>query len=245
MGQLGSVSSPAFAGWQWVGSSGEAFAGLYTVPAGPDIIISEVHAYFNTYQGNGAVGYLVIWDGNDANANVALYTSPGFIINNGTLNAGGQQWWSKTGVNLQLAGGSKIWIGGLSSQGIVWSTYDTSPHTYDRAMTLPITGGTTWFNSGRNDTGQGPPGAYVIYSTVVKSGVINTGSSNSPQGGLKPVITKNIVTVGVDDMGCKGGGLKPTGQLINIVANNLGNMGTGLVVTPNVNVPQIKIWRAF
>lgn len=234
MPNLGSSTSPSWAGWDQPGA-GYGFSAQYTTPAF-DIIVTEIHAYFNTINGNGAVGWLCVWDAPSPH-NLLISVRQG-IINNGTQSAGGQQWWSQPVVpGYVLAANSGIFIGGYCNQNLVFSTYDTNPRSSVRSMgTGGPTGGTGW-----NATNQGPVGGYIVYSQLnygsanmgnVDAGLIGTGAI--------PDISSGIVHMG---MRSTGGLVIPGTTVLHPSSVQLGSAGGGLKPTVRVIVPQIRIWR--
>lgn len=236
MGQLGSSSSPAFAGWIQHGVVGYQFASKYTSPAFP-IMVQEVHAYMDA-SGSSAVGEVVVWkDGG---------TFPILInIGIGTMavggnSAGAQAWHSATlAFNaLTIEASTAIWIGGYSKGGIVFSTYDTNPGAW-LGISANGSSGPGPF-SGMSFSNQGPCGAYIIYSQIIR-GSANLGSNG---GGLAAESSTAIVKSGLVDMGTAspGGGLTAVGGFAT--TQRMGDNGGGLApVVTNVKHNLVFIWR--
>lgn len=224
----------SFAGWIEHGA-GWQFACRYQVPSGNDILITRIHCYFDTYQGNGAVGHLVIWS-NGGDYHVLADITQG-IIANGSLSAGGQQWWSQpVSPALKVAKSSSIWIGMWCDQNIVVSTFDTSPQTY--AMNSGSTSHPTGF-LGASNSGQGPLGAYVEYSPLVYGGM----SAGSNPSGLS-VMGRSALSSGVIDAGSSPSGLLlPSTLILSPSTVQLGSNGGGLSVTTTVKRSHIYVWR--
>lgn len=233
MSTLGSGSSPPFAGWDWPGA-GYAFASQYTVPV--DCLVDSVAAYFGCVSGNGGqIGNIVVWDSNTTNV---LISSNNFTPANSAKSAGGQQWYSTSmnGVsvaNRTLHRNQVIWIGGYCSQGLVFSTYDTSPQSW--VVSMPS--GLGAFTPGSNSN-QGPCGSYLTYSPITYSGAVNIGNRG---GGLTGRGT-SFKLGSVDSLGGSGALTINNPIVLGNLTDTMGGSG-GLQATPAVNVPKIRIWR--
>ena len=198
-GTIGSPANPTFSGWIEHGA-GWQFACKVQSPAF-DVYLTQIHCYFDTYQGNGAIGKMVVWQ--DGGGYPILEIIAQGIINNGTLTWGGQQWWSQPiGPPIFMPANTFFWIGCWCNQNIVVSTYDTNPQTF--AMNSGSTSNPTAF-SGAANTGQGPLGCYVEYSTVVYGNVAHLGGSGSD--GLSGVIGHTTKPGSVALLGSQGGGI--------------------------------------
>lgn len=236
-GIIGSATNPSWSGWDFPGT-GYGFSFAATSPAF-DVMLTNIHAYFDTIFGNGAIGWLCVWDGPSPH-NLLISIQQG-IINNGSEKAGGQQWWTQPiSPPYRLAANSSILIGGYSNQNLLFSTYDTTPQTGVRSMgTGGPTGGTGWSN-----TGQGPCGAYLEYSTIISSGQCIMGMQPFGAGGLAPVNTASIITSSLCDMGGGPGGIHGTGIVraagVSIMGNDTPN---GMVCSAVVRRPKIFVWR--
>lgn len=232
MGQLGSPSSPSFAGWQQHSVQGYQFASKYTSPA-QDVYIQQIHAYFSASVAS-AVGYVVVWNGSTG----AIIQAVGIgTMSVGSNSPGGQAWRvaNLTPPGVLLPASTPIWIGGYSRGGIVWSTYDTTPNTYQD--NTGNTSNPTAF-SGSN-TSQGPCGAYIIYSPI------NSGSPRAMggQGLLLVQSSKVILNTGQDKMGGSGGLLVPNTNVLNPTGFLVGGSGGLAPIDTTVKHPLIKIWR--
>lgn len=236
-GTVGSSSSPSWAGWDWPGS-GYAFHSNYTTP-GHDIWVTNLHAYFNTHNGNGAIGWLCVWQsGNDGGA--LLISIQKGIINNSSLGAGTQQWWSAA-VNppYLISASTSIDIGGYCNQGLLFSTYDTSPTTWVNNMG---TGG-PGDNVNYTNINQGPCGAYLEYSNAVYGNPTALGTYYG--GGILGFRPTMVVQSGVDTLGVRaaGGLYVPTTVVLAVSQTNLGSNGGGIVGSSAVKRPTIYTWR--
>lgn len=236
MPTFGSSTNPSWAGWYWPGS-GYGFASKWTSPSF-DIMVKDVAAYFNTHNGNGANGWLCIWNGNTG---AIIWSGGKGIINNSSLAAGTQQWWtwSPNGApNVIIPASTPVWIGGYCDQGTLFSTYDTSPAAYFKSMG---TSGPGAFTSPTN-TNQGPSGGYITYSQIIKSG---TAFLANVDGGLKPVLDVVAVSSATAILGAGPDGIAPVNA--QLVLNSTVLMGSGpngiYVPLTNIKAPLIKIWR--
>lgn len=231
MGTFGSSTSPSWAGWDWPGSEYE-FASKWTSPSF-DVLATHISAYFSTINGNQAHGWLVAW--NNAGTPIISVEFSGFIAN-GTQKAGGQFWYTMPigGNGIVIPANSPTWIGGYSTQGTLFSTYDTSPGSYVKA-----TSGVIGDFTSPSSTGQGPSGGYITYSPL------NYGASTSGNNGGGLVCSASVdVSSSSGDTGNNGGGLSiPNTFVLGNVTTLFGDNGTGLNVTATVIVAQIKIWR--
>ena len=241
LGVFGSSQSPSWAGWDWPGA-GYGFASKWTSPSF-DVKITEVAAYFDTYQGNGALGTVAIWN-NDGSVR---YSHQFGIINNGSQSAGGQAWWVVTVVGSDnpphlLPASTTVWIGGYSNQGTLFSTYDTSPHAWIKSMG---TGGVAGFIS-PSDTGQGPCGAWIQYSPLVYPGGSSFGNPvdvGAAGGGIKQLTTTVIVAAGATLAELQGGIAPVNADVLAAFSARLGAIKGGLTATASVRVPKLRIWR--
>lgn len=230
MGQLGSSSAPSFAGWQQHSVTGYQFASKYTSPAF-DVFIQSIHAFFSASV-SSAVGQVAVWNGSTG----ALIAS----VSVGTMSVGGNsagaQAWRVGNIaapGTKLPASTPVWIGGHSNGGIVWSTYDTTPNTY-QDNTGNTSGPTTFVGS---NTAQGPCGAYIIYSPI------NYGSATmgNADAGLS-IQSHTVIVKGSANLGSAGGGLQATGGYATQV--RLGTNGAGLApVVTNVKHNLIAVWR--
>ena len=236
MPNLGSSSNPSWAGWDYPGS-GYGFAAGYTTP-NFDILVLEIHAYFDTFSGSGAQGKPMVWDGHASLGYPILINPPNQGINNGSQRAGGQQWYGVAlATPVLVTANSPIQIGAWCNQGMLFSTYDTSPQTYIKSM-----GNSPTSLAGKSNTGQGPCGGFIIYSQVVY------GSQDTEGGGPGGLYNPSgIVGVlgSVDHMGGGPGGLVIPATIVKSVAvTTLGNDNqNGLLASGTVRVPTVKVWR--
>jgi hypothetical protein len=240
MPTFGSSTSPSFAGWDWPGAQ-YAFAALYTSPA-QDIYITTLHAYFDTVNGSGAHGYLCIWDGNDVVGNPLLAITPNFVVDNGSKSPGGQRWWVHSlSSPLFVPASSKLWLGAYCDQGLLFSTYGSTPKSFVKPMGTTIN--PSFFNSPyRSNTGQGPPGVYADYSPVVYGSLATVGNRG---GGIQLLGGGSIIQSSAT-LGNRGGGLfKINSQVILPSSVRMGNGSqSGLLISgTNVTTPKIWIWR--
>lgn len=237
-GTIGSPANPDFAGWIEHGAGWQFACRLQSVNF--DVYLVQIHVYFDTYQGNGAIGKMCLW--NDGGGYTIWREIDQGIINNGTLTWGGQQWWSQPiSPPLFCPAGKLFWIGCWCNQNIVASTYDTNPQTF--AMNSGSTSGPTAF-SGAANSGQGPLGAYVEYSTVVYGTTSDMGAAG---GGIYIPRASSILTassptkVGMNDTG----GLIPVNSLVSSPFTAfMGSNGGGLApVATSIAASKVKIWR--
>lgn len=235
MPTFGSATNPTFSGWIEHGA-GWQFGAKFQTPAF-DIVVTTMHGYFDTYQGNGAIGKMVIWQ--DGGGYPPILIMPGGVINNGTLTWGGQQWWVQNVPQPYpiLKANSLVWLGMWCNQNIVVSTYDTNPQTF--AMNSGSTSNPTAFNGAAN-SGQGPLGCYCDYSQVIYSGGMDLGSG--PDGLVATAHTVKPGTQGI--LGNTGGGIAPTNSRnLGNLTSEMGGAGGLYIAGEVVNVPQIRIWR--
>lgn len=236
MPDLGSSVNPTWNGW-WNPGHGYAFAAPYTSP-NVDIAIDSIAAYFETDgTSNGAIGWLCIWA--QASPSPVLFSHSVGIINVGRTTYGGQVWQSYINIipRWLLAANTPIWIGGYSDQGLIFSTYDTSPQTFMVKM-----GGVGQGPGNLTPgiaTGQGPCGGYVGYTTIIKASQFYMGGS----GDLSPRV--DVIKYGSPGiLGSGPDGIKPVNSVIlTNLTSRMGGSG-GLDITGEVvNRPKIRIWR--
>lgn len=237
MPTLGSSTNPSWAGWIEHGA-GWIFGSLYTTP-NFDLLLKDVAAYFNTYNGNGAHGWLAVFD----DQNNLIWRGDKGIINNGTLSAGGQQWWHwspNAAPNVLIPANTNIWICGYCNQSIVYSTYDTSPHAFNE----PNGGTQPGSIGGMQDTGQGPCGAYITYSQVIYANPFTFGSNGGGLAKKTALVDVKSGSFSVGEPNAPGGGLAPANSTVTNASTATMGGGGGMVITSVVHVPTLRVWRA-
>lgn len=232
---FGSSTNPAWAGWYEPGT-GYAFAGKYTPQF--DIMVKDVAAYFDTHNGNGAHGWLCVWDGNTG---AIIWSGDKGIINNASLGAGTQEWWTWSpngSPNFILTAGNPVWIGGYCNQTLLYSTYDTSPNAYHKSMG---TSGPGAFTSPTNSN-QGPCGGYITYSRIVQSG---TSLMGNVDGGIAPKTGFVLVSSATATLGSGPDGMAPVNAQTVLNSTILMGAGPNGIYAPvtNIKAPTIKVWR--
>lgn len=191
MATVGNGTTPT-AGWDWRGTPSEA-ATQYTMPTGGGVV-THLHGYFDTYNGNGARGWLCIWD---SSGNI-IVSAGGFTINNGSQNGGGQQWWDAACTPTYIAGGTTIWIGFYAEQSLLFSTESGGVNSSQK--TGLANGGPSSF-SGASSTGYGAVGAYADYTPgnawVKRGGVWVGGQAYVKRSGVWQPATVYVKRSGV------------------------------------------------
>jgi hypothetical protein len=236
MTTFGGSTAPSFAGFIQHTPGGYIFASKYTSPA-ITILVTVLHAFFSA-SNSPAIGFVCMWRDSDS----ALLASKNIgSMAVGSNSPGGQVWRVGTlAAPFQLGPSSVVWLGGYSEGGIVFSTYDTSPHAF--TDNTGITSGPPSFAL-RNDTGQGPVGAYAEYSQLIQAGAFNMGEHGGD--GLLVQRSGLIFTTGQDKMGAKGGGIAGLDATVsNPTTTREGSNGGGLApIVTSVKQPTIKVWR--
>jgi hypothetical protein len=171
--QLGASGTPT--GWVMPGSA-FGFGSKYTMPAHGGVV-TAVSAFFDTWNGSGAHGWLCVWDGNTGALLISVQQG---IISNGTETAGGQQWWTQNVTPGKfIAGGASLWIGGYCDQNTLFGTGSGTAGQSSYFGGMPNTGPVAV--SSITATGNGPALAYITYTP---GGVAHVRRTSWSAGGL-------------------------------------------------------------
>ena len=176
MAILGNSTTP-LSGFQNPGS-GWGFASSFTTPGGAGIIVTTLHAYFDSASG-ASTGWCCVWDSGGT-----LLAS----VNIGSLNVktGGVgnalDWWSgNLATPIWIAPGVSIWIGGYANGSTL---FNSGSGGTSNMKSMGGSGPTSFAGSG--SSGIGTVGAYLDYSTggayVRRSGVWVPGPANARRG---------------------------------------------------------------
>lgn len=152
MSTLGDTTTPT-AGWDWPGS-GYEFATSYNTPSGGGILITEIHAYFDSPSG-ASTGYVCVWDNS---GNLLASASVG-ALSAGSASAGGQSWHGATlSTPLYVGPSTTIWIGGYGTGNVVFSS-----EVGGTSSIKSVGSGGPGSFSGHAGSGIGKAGSYVVY----------------------------------------------------------------------------------
>lgn len=177
MAILGNSTTP-LSGFQNPGS-GWGFASSFTTPGGPGILVTTLHAYFDS-AGGASTGYCCVWD--NSGTLLASVNIGGLNVKTGGV-GNALDWWSgNLATPVWIAPGVAIWIGGYATG----STLFNSGAGGSSNMKSMGGSGPGSF-SGSGSSGIGIAGAYLDYTP--SGAYVNTGTPGSPVWTAGPVFT--------------------------------------------------------
>jgi hypothetical protein len=180
MAQFGDSTTPT-AGYDYPGTTGYAAASQFTMPAEGGLI-TELHGYFDAVSGSPQ-GWVCMW----SSGGTLLASQSVGNLNDGTVVAGGQQWYGAIlSTPYYLAGGTTVWLGFVSAGSLVFSSETGGSSNY-KGMTSPGS------FSGSSSTGIGTVGAYAVYTP---GNAYTWNGSSWVAGGLPEICTVGTTFTG-------------------------------------------------
>lgn len=153
MSTLGNTTTP-LSGWDNPGS-GYGFATSFTTPSGGGILISDIHAYFDTTSGS-PTGYVCVWN----NSGTLLASASVGTLSVKTGGVGNPLDWHSASITpLYVGPSTAIWIGGYSTGSLLFNS-----ESGGSSSVKSMGGSGPGSFASHTSSGIGGAGAYVDYT---------------------------------------------------------------------------------